>query len=561
MITQKKLSLSKVTLLFSLFLMSQFAFSIERTATTANTNQIKNWAKDGVTTKITFPDGIYLFSTPLVIENDDLILEGTSKDNTILRLTADKGVFINALGNNANLSDLTIDGDLKQTGWGNSLFRFQKSKGHSFNNVKFTNLGTTQFGINSNSGWATDGLELIDCEFVNIQFFCLQIFNRNTNKRGEVITSVDKITIDGCVFREGYHNAISSDNGNDRQDDGTKDVDGKIIGRRYTESTSLSGTVIQNCIFEKSKQFHIALVQTQDVIIQNNDFQGMTDNAGGGSQPIHVEQLSRNIEIYNNTFSMATTVPKSYSCIHFRGTEGHIRAVQQQPSNTYAQWLYFVYGSNERRANTSCAKSGHTDKSCKRDVHFYGVRNLYIAGNTFNASSKFSDYIFVNEGENIQIGIKKDGTVALNDFQDGIGGDHKIKFSGNDEGTCDVKIVTGQKIVSGDIKTDGVSFDLPQCSDASPVEFVSPESLSTDDIINLNSKPLITPNPVSDNFINLNTDATNYNIYIYNLTGKKVKTSNQVSNNSLYIGDLSSGVYILNLHTKNERKLEKLIIL
>jgi len=558
-----------------------------RTASTSNINQIIDWAKDGVTEKIIFPAGTYNFPRSMIIMNNNLTLEGSGVDGTnasIIRLNANKGVLVDAIGNNAILTNLVLDGNDQQTNFGQTIFRFNKSKGHKFINVHFRN--SIWNAINGSNAYATDGLHVKDCVFENIDFFPIKILNRNTNKRnGVVVTSVEQIIIEGTIFKTGYETAISSDNGNDREN-----LNDTGIGRRYTESTSLSGTIIQNCTFEVNKQFHIAMVQTADVIIRNNTFNGMSDDAKGGAQPLHFEQFSHNIEIYDNTFFMSNTAPKAYPYIHFQGTEGHKRVSQQQPSSSYPDWTYNVFGSNERRADTSCAKTGNIDKDCKRDVHAYGARNIYIAGNIFNASTKVSKYVTVNEGENIQIGTKKDGTVSLNNF---IGGDgtKKISFGGNDEGTCDVKILAGQNIDKSNVDLKGVSFDLPECKLSKPiiieetsviddpivdepvivVDDPVSEGPTVDNPVSEDSTPkdpseiktfLFYPNPAEDT-IKINTDAELYTITISDLSGKRISTihKNDITNESINISHLSPGIYLFSLKDKDGTiEKEKIVI-
>ncbi|WP_159086039.1 hypothetical protein [Flavobacterium faecale] len=432
---------------------------------TANPNKIDEiikWGNDGKTTKIIFPAGVFEFPKAFVLSNENLIFEGNGIGKTILKLGGLSPVLIDAKGNNYKFSNLTLDGGMNQKGFGNVIFSFNKSKGHQFENVEFTN--SKYNAISAAQGYATDGLIAKKCIFSNIEFICIQIFNRNTAKRnGKVIVSVDKVLIDSCVFKEGYETAITSDNGNDREDSGNG------TGRRYTESTSLNGTLIQNCTFEKSKQFHIGMVQTENVIIRNNNFAGMTDDAGTGCQPIHVEQFCHNLEIYDNVFNMSNTVSKAYNCINITGIEGHKRVTQERPSSTYASWTYNIDGGNKRRANVQCAKTGNIEKDCKRDVHAYGPRNIFIAGNTFNTSTKIDKYVFVGEGENIQIGTKKDGTISLNKFMGIVENKERFTFSGNDEGCGNVLIRAGQNVSKSNVGIKEVSFDLEPIRKKKPI--------------------------------------------------------------------------------------------
>ncbi|QVY65981.1 T9SS type A sorting domain-containing protein [Polaribacter sp. Q13] len=526
--------------------------AIDRIADPNNTPQIIEWCKDGITTKISFPEGTYLFSTPISLENNNMIFEGAGENKTILKLNAKKNSLVDAKGSNGFFTKLTFDGGMNQKTWGNAIFRFNKSKNHRFEEVHFTN--SVYRAICAFGGYATDGMVVKRCEFSNIDDGVIQIFNRNTASRnGEVIVKVDKVVIDSCIFRSGYLNAIISDNGNDRRNSG----DG--TGTRYTESTSLSGTEITNNLFEKTMQFHIGMVQTSDVIIRNNTFMGIADNTGSGGQALHFEQFLRNFEIYDNTFHMSNTVDQAYQYIYFHGTEGHKRVTQERPSNTYATWTYEYNGSNERRASTTCTSTGHIDPDCKRQVHIYGPRNVYIAGNTFNASTKISRFIIFTEGENIQIGTKKDGTLALNQFMGGDDNTLKITFTGKDEGCGDVLIRANQGILESNIDIGDVSYDLPAVRLTKPIVVEGTLGLPNSLIVN---KPLFYPNPASK-FIKLNKIYHLKSANIVTFSGQVVKQFSQqeINQQELDLSNIIPGVYILKMQTfKGEIVADKLII-
>jgi hypothetical protein len=455
--------LGSVALLISSFTAS----AIERTANANKIDKIIDWAKDGVTTKITFPAGLYLFTEPLVITNDGLTLVGNSKTSTILKLTTMQNTLIDAKGNNAVITDLTLNGANKQGTFGHTIFNFNKSEGHRFERVLFKK--SLQFGIGAPIGWATDGLTVSDCEFSEIKNEAINVINRNTIKRGELITSIDQIIVEDTTFRTGYKFGIHIDSGNDRTHDTGTEAAKNRTGRRYTQGISLNNSVFRDNTFETTTKFHIAGVQATDYKIVRNTFAGMTNDADGGSNSLHFEQFTKNVEIYDNTFSMADTVLKSYPYILISATEGHKRLTQSKASSTYKTWTFNVDGGPERRAKVNCADEGNTKKNCKRDVHAYGPENIYIAGNTFNSSAKVSKYITMKEGENIQIGTKKNGDVNLNSFNGGTNTTQKIQFGGNDEGTCDVKILAGQNIVAGNVQTLDVNFELDPCALAKPI--------------------------------------------------------------------------------------------
>ncbi|WP_440876043.1 hypothetical protein [Thalassotalea sp. PLHSN55] len=455
-------------MVLALLILSVSSFTVsakERIADKNNISQIVKWAKDGVTTKITFPEGLYLFKQPLIIKNNNLTLVGHDKLNTVLKLMTIKSTLIDATGNNALVKNLTLDGNNQQKGYDDAIFRFNKSKGHRFEHVIFKR--SKRGAILPVRGWALDGLYVSHCEFEDIYGVAIHILNRNTVKRKKLITSIDQVIVKNSIFKAGYMMGVTLDAGNDRRNEAV--VGGKKVGRRYVETVNMNNTIISDNVFEKTRKFHIAGVQGSGIKMIRNTFAGMTDDAEGGANAIHFEQFTRDLEFYDNTFSMANTVPKRYPYISIAGTEGHVRVEQKRSSDTYKEWTYFYEGSRERRANVKCAAFGHTDKSCKRDVHVYGVRNVYLAGNTFNASTKISSYLLVKEGENIQIGTKKDGTVSLNAFLGGDETTRKINFIGHDEGTCDVFIRAGQHISKGNVFIPDVDFDKPACRLAKPI--------------------------------------------------------------------------------------------
>ncbi|MCL1045036.1 hypothetical protein L2737_06785 [Shewanella electrodiphila] len=439
----------------------------ERVADANNIEQIIEWASDGVTTQITFPSGVYEFSNQLKINNNNLMLNGTDKDSVILKLVEAKQSLINATGNNLVISNLTLDGNNLQKSFGHRIFFFNRSEGHRFDNVIFKQ--SLQDAISAPQGWATEGLEVRNSEFINIKGYAIHIFNRNTLKRGgDVISSIKPVIIESSTFREGYGVGVVLDAGNDRTHDYT-DEDGNRVGRRYTESVNMNGSIIDNNIFEKSTKFHFSGVQASHFTLSNNTFLGITDDAPSGANGIHFEQFTSDMEIYDNEFYMDDTIAKAVPYISIAATEGHKRVFQETDSSTYPTWTYKVDGSNERRASTSCASTGHIDKSCKRDVHAYGPKNIYIAGNYFHESEMITDYVAIKEGENIQIGARKDGSIALNTFAGGTEYSRKITLSGHDEGNCDVVIHPGQNVSLGNVIFKGVSFDSSACLETKPI--------------------------------------------------------------------------------------------
>lgn len=554
--------LFKNSIVTILLLFSSMLFAQTQDASPGNVDQIKNWATDGVTKIINVPAGTYNFSTPLFITNNDLEIRGAGKNNTFFKLTAVKNTLVDAIGDNAKLTNLTLDGMDNQKGFGNPIFRFNKSKGHRLEHVILKN--SIYDGVGPVIGYATDGLFMKNCVFTNVDFIAVNILNRNTEKRGSLVTSVDRVIINKCTFNEGYLIGVTSDCGNDRVNNGG-------TGRRYIESTSLNGTVIKNCMFKRTKKFHIAMVQSSNMLINNNTFEGITEQGEPkGAESLHFEQFTKNVEIYNNTFFMSENLGRKYNYMLFGSTEGHKRVTQQQPSNTYKDWTYNYFGGNSRRASTSCAAEGNTNKDCKRDVHAYGPRAIYIAGNTFNASTKILKYLTMKEAENIVVGKKKNGTTLLNDFKGGTNTTSKISLNGHDEGSCNVVIEAGQNIVNSNVSQGNVSFDLSACRNSKPnkvggsnLPSIANSNFKTINFIETENNNLlsISPNPAKD-LIQLSTTANSYTITISDLSGNTVKTiSGNQKNKIIDVSSLTQGLYIMILTSDiGDTKVEKLVI-
>lgn len=562
----KKLNFKKKVFALLIMICSIPLFAqTEKTATPGNANQIVNWAKDGVTKKIIVPAGTYNFTVPIAITNNGLTIQGANKNNTIFKLTAKQPALIDAKGNNAVIKNLTLNGMDNQKTFGNSIFRFNKSKGHRIINVIFKN--SLWDGIGTVRAYPTHGLFAKNCTFTNIDFIAINIFNRNTNSRGgNVITAVDRITINLCTFNEGYEIGVTSDCGNDRQN-----LNNTSIGPRYRQSTSLSGTVIKNCTFKRTKKFHIAMVQSSNMIIQDNVFEGVTEVGNPqGAENLHFEQFSNNIEIYDNQFFMSNNLERKYNYILFGGTEGHKRVSGNNSTNP-ADWRFKVNGSNERRADTGCATEGDSDGLCKRDHHSYGARNIYIAGNTFNSSTKIAKYITMKEAEGMQIGKRKGGTVDLNDFKGGNNNTKKISMNGNHKGTCGVIIQSGQNIVANNVTQGNVHFGVAACRIGNRnkigntnIPGVTNTDIKTIDVSYGGTNELLSvfPNPASHS-ITLRTNADYYTATISDISGSVVKTikgSNE-SSKTIDIDNISPGIYILALVSNDGRsEIEKLIV-
>lgn len=571
----KKLNFKKALVMSLVFLGVHYTSqAVTRTAKNNTTvATIREWVDDVNVDEIVLLAKTYNFATPLVIpaNKKGMVIQGAGKTSTILKLTADKKQLINAIANELEFSNLTLDAGGKSKAYDASVFFFNKSKGHKFSNVVFRNSKSD--GINSPIGWPCEGFTAYKCEFTNIGRVCINIFNRKTsNRNGNVIDAIEKYTVDDCIFNEGYERAVVVDCGNDRQN-----INGTNEGPRYRSTTNLNGSIVKNCHFYKTNKFHIGGVQVENYNIRNNIFEGLNDNIKTSGDLIHLEQFARDVEIYDNEFKMADDLSRKFVYISIGGTEGHKR-IKKNDSNNPAEWVFKVNGGPERRADTKCAKKGNTNGECKRDDHSYGSREIYIAKNSFEDSNSVDKYIKMIEGEDNHIGWRRDSnTVEPNTF--GVNSNSKkFLFGGNHKGTCNVRIATGQQISTNNVSIPKVFFGEDSCSkSASKRNKIGNTNLPAtqkfipkDPIANLeiesvdfsnNTKLLsISPNPAS-NYIKINTSIKAYTIIISNLSGQIVKTIN--GNNSIKINtnNLKPGIYIVLLKANNGlSKIKKLLI-
>ncbi|NIJ46252.1 hypothetical protein FHR24_002736 [Wenyingzhuangia heitensis] len=611
-----KTYLLNVRITFFMFLtglLLSFQNTHAQTSLTADTaSEIISMINDTSIDTLKIKAGTYLFTAPIDITRSNLVVIGLgdARTNTVLKLSAESKGLIRAYGENIKMVNLTLNANNYLKAYDNSIFVFSPtkdsndnvtkvSKNHKFDNVLFKK--SNQKGIAGPAGFATHGLEVLNSQFEGIADICILILNRNTAKRGKVITTVDKFVVDNCIFKTGYERGVIADCGNDRETTGV--VDGKDVGTRITTSTSLNGSTVKNCTFEKAASFHIGGVQISDYNIRHNQFDGMSGTEGYG-QAIHFEQFVRNVEIYNNSFSMNPTGTSTYQYISLAGTEGHKRVSQQEASNTYPSWTYWIDGGSERRAYTDCISEADQTttsykyddvnfapgKDCKRDVHDYGPRQIYIAGNTFNSSTSLSSFISIDEGEQIFIGARRDESNVDNTFLGSTVNNKdnaKIFLEGYDEGTCNAWIKNGQGITSSEIYEPTHDVYTSLCRevlvDGSNVNknrkaasSISGDAFSrlsianvkmTEEILKYNSSlntfqnTVISPNPAND-VITITNNSAIQNITITNVSGTILKDNSYggEKNISISIHNLHPGMYLVIITgTDGSKVIKKLI--
>lgn len=548
-------------------------------------------------------EGTYNFTAPIEITRSDLLIISDNEDRskTVLKLTAESNGFIKAYGENVEMKNLTINGGNNLKTFGNALFEFtptliktgtkvtgvsKVSKKHKFDNVVFKK--SNHNGISAPAGFAIHGLFAKNCAFNEITHICVYFIDRNTAKRFKVLDKIDKVIVNRCTFGAGYDRAVVADCGNDRKKVGDEKVLFNDImthtGTRITTTTSLSGSEVKNCTFYKAKRFHIGCVQASDYNVRNNIFYGMTGEAGYG-ESIHFEQFVRNIEITGNQFHMNPTGDSKYKYISIAGTEGHRRYKQTKSASAdYATWLYYIDGGSARRADP-CVKNADSNKECKRDVHAYGSRKIYIADNTFNASDNLSAFITLDEAEQVFIGAKRDGTNLDNTFVGNVINNHdnkKIWLEGYDEGTCNVWLKKGQGVGASQIYEAHEDKDVytslcrkipgnhnRRSANSIPMSAfakVSPRAQKNDRTIrftngNSSSKVEVYPNPVH-NVINIESPSKVFTVTITNSLGKTLKTYKNKGQEqaSIDVSNLATGLYLFTLESDNGEKVVKRLV-
>ena len=74
------------------------------------------------------------------------------------------------------------------------------------------------------------------------------------------------------------------------------------------------------------------------------------------------------------------------------------------------------------------------------------------------------------------------------------------------------------------------------------------------------SSPNVYINTINDNILEINTEIQNYNIYLYNSIGQLIVSKESISSSyQLSIGDLPTGIYIVNIKGSNINKTYKFI--
>ncbi|WP_452224006.1 T9SS type A sorting domain-containing protein [Lacinutrix chionoecetis] len=90
------------------------------------------------------------------------------------------------------------------------------------------------------------------------------------------------------------------------------------------------------------------------------------------------------------------------------------------------------------------------------------------------------------------------------------------------------------------------------------IEFFNNPLLSVDEFSTTNVS--IFPNPATD-VLTINSDREIINISVYDITGKKVISNDNLTNNTLNVSALNTGVYLLNLTDSNKNSVTKKLVI
>lgn len=172
----------------------------------------------------------------------------------------------------------------------------------------------------------------------------------------------------------------------------------------------------------------------------------------------------------------------------------------------------------------------------------YAIKNdgtLWVWGR--NNYGQLGDGTYVNKSVPTQVGLMNDWTTIL-----GAGYNHAI-VKKNDGTLWAVGYNQYGQLGNGSSVIQQNNFTLVNC----------PASvLAINDFEFNQDKIKLYPNPISDNFI-IETENYIENLYLYNSLGQKVKEF--INSESYFIGELPSGIYILELKTKTNKLKVKII--
>jgi len=549
----------------------------------------------------------YLFSRTLNITKKVKLI---GSNGTILKLNRSSrtGSFILCRAEEISFEKLTLNADNKVN---RAIVDINDMVGVAFEEVTLINAIHPNFqtqgdAIAAYNGRACHGLIVNRCVFTNISHMCVKIMNRDTDKyrdsgpnrnrfiNGEIRQLLAPISITNSTFNSGYDKAIEADCGNDDfviddQNDPRWVPEDLRGGRRYTYTTDLAESVIEGNTFKTHKAWVLGLIQASNMALRNNTMEGPANTTQGNNAIIHLEQVVHNLEISNNTMSLNSGFGNPIF-ISLAANEGRQRLRENPRVIAIRNRGGFTgnRGGNTVRGSNNCPR-GANPLTCKKALHSFGPRNIYVFDNTFIANARILAVMNFSDAEGIRIGLDKNDTAKKNSYV-GVPRNRvdraRIIMGRGESGNCDV-IIKDPELIEGNAKDFriGNGARMDNRADCIKINEDDPETTLSTNLNNTNTvdtvdiidtintingidtiedsninKFYFSPNPASS-IINISGFTKNtYQVSIYNLSGVLVKKHEGNNDSIMSIDELSSGLYIISYRDATISKNDRLII-
>lgn len=502
-------------------------------------------------------DKVYLFSNPITISNK-VVIKGTDQGSVLkLNKSQTSGYFITCGHPEIVFKNLTINGNMKVN---KSIVNINDMDDITFNNVLIKNSGHTAIG--AWNGQACHGLTVNGCTFSNIHEMCIKIINRDTDKYGSMITKLrGPVIVKNCTFNTGCSKIVEADCGNDDfviddESDPRWVIEDRDGGRRYEYTTDLAGSIVEDNHFKTYKSWALGLIQAGNIKFRNNTIEGPSSSATSNNSVVHMEQLCNKVEISGNTMEMNSGIGNPIF-ISMAAKEGRQRLSEEPRIIAVVGRGGFTgnSGNNTVRGSDNCP-AGTNTLTCKKTIHEFGPRDIYIYDNTFIASSQIKSVIQFTDGENIKIGLTKAGISSPNDYAGLSGIDiskAKIFINKGDQGSCDVEINEPQlsmdSISDFDIASDAQLGGVASCI---TINGSNTRLISSSDIVEEIETVIFSPNPVNHSFTVIPLSEKDYTIKVYSIAGVLMRYYSGRGKAIYTIDELKSGLYIFEYKSSKE---------
>lgn len=387
--------------------------------------------------------------------------------------------------------------------------------------------------------------------------------NKSDNADRLILVDAVGINLDGLVFQNIYDNTSNAHN----QDNGV------IYSKQIGAATWIENLSIKNCAFKNnySNDFLIKGIGLKDNFkLQNVSF---TNNVSTGQSIIllHVDRFN---EIYADfTNVLFANNQTKFSVINaYRIPNG---------SFTNFRELHLTLTNNSFINNNVVNTNNTSYGQCiiMGSENTWGqlfVNNSIFFGNTLNGNYADRDISYGTQGNHYLLNIKN--SIVQTSNNGGASGSYSAPSFTNvqnlDPNTVSLNLDTEFKPTSssyyvlnqgdnslfdtsvyGSIDLRGANRIVNTTIDLGSYEYdgtLSSNNISANNSIN------IYPNPVDDE-LHIQAENSIISYQIYSATGSLIKESNQITNNTINLSFLNTGIYIINIQTEKGSFNQKII--